>query len=581
MKALRFLQPYFARQRSKLVWGLAAIFASALIGLVTPMLVGRAVDALKTGLSANLLLGYGGLVVGIAIVRGVFTFLQRMILVTMSRDIELELRDRYFQQLERLSARYFGRSATGDLMARGTNDLSAVRMMCGPAIMYAANTLFTFIGALVLMLGIDPWLTLVALAPMPIVAVVTKFVGDKIHHHFERVQANFSALTTRVQENLAGVRVVRAYAQERGEEARFDELNREAVERNRRLALWNAAFHPLLQALVGLGFVAVLGYGGLLTVRGTITVGQFVTFNLFLSKMIWPMIAIGYVINLVQRGTASLTRLRDVIDTEPDIADPAEPVFPNQLLGDVAIRDLTFAYEPDGPTVLQSIRLDAPAGSTVAVVGKTGAGKSTLLALLPRLWDPPKETVFLDGIDVRALPLAELRGAIAVVPQESFLFSTTLADNIGFGRPGASRDEISRAALQAGLGADLAGFPQGLDTVVGERGITLSGGQKQRVALARAILKNPRVLILDDSLSAVDTQTEETILANLRTVFQGRTVFLVSHRVSTVQHADQILVLADGRIAERGTHAELLAAGGHYAELALRQRLEAELAAVR
>lgn len=581
MKALRFLQPYFARQRSRLVWGLAAIFASALIGLVTPMLVGSAVDALKTGLSANLLLAYGGLVVGIAIVRGVFTFLQRMILVTMSRDIELELRDRYFQQLEGLSARYFNKSATGDLMARGTNDLSAVRLMCGPAIMYAANTLFTFIGALVLMLGIDPWLTLVALAPMPIVAVVTKFVGDKIHHHFERVQENFSALTTRVQENLAGVRVVRAYAQERGEEARFDELNREAVERNRRLATWNAAFHPLLQALVGLGFVAVLGYGGLLTVRGTITVGQFVTFNLFLSKMIWPMIAIGYVINLVQRGTASLTRLRDVIDTEPDIADPAEPVFPSRLLGDVAIRDLTFAYEPDGPSVLQSIRLDAPAGSTVAVVGKTGAGKSTLLALLPRLWDPPKETVFLDGIDVRALPLSELRGAIAVVPQESFLFSTTLADNIGFGRPGASRDEITQAALQAGLGADLAGFPQGLDTVVGERGITLSGGQKQRVALARAILKSPRVLILDDSLSAVDTQTEETILANLRTVFQGRTVFLVSHRVSTVQHADQILVLADGRIAERGTHAELLAAGGHYAELALRQRLEAELAAVR
>jgi ATP-binding cassette subfamily B multidrug efflux pump len=497
----------------------------------------------------------------------------------MSRDVEFDLRNSYFAVLEKQPPGFYHDHPTGDLMARGTNDLQAVRMLCGPAIMYMANTLLTAAGALFFMTRINVSLMLIALAPMPLVVVSTTFVGRRIHALFTGVQAKFSDITAKVQENLSGVRVVRAYAREAREEADFARVNEEYLAGNVRLAGWSTAFQPLLQILIGVGFASVLLYGGLLVIRGRISVGELVSFQLFLGRLVWPMIAIGWVVNLAQRGTASLVRIRQVLDTEPAIRDEEPLVDPGEIRGDVRFRDLTFAYRAGTP-VLSGIDLDVPAGRTVAVVGRTGSGKSTLLALIPRLIDPPDGVLLVDGVDIRRLPLARLRAAIGMVPQETFLFSATIRENIALGRPDAPAEEIFEAARLAGLETDLADFPNGLDTLVGERGLTLSGGQKQRVTLARALLCEPRILLLDDCLSAVDTATEEEILANLRKVFQGRTVFLVSHRISTVKDADLILVLDNGRIAERGTHAQLIAHGGLYAELHQRQLLEEELAAV-
>jgi len=580
MKRLAALFLFFRPYRKNLVAGVICICLSVVIGLAAPILVGRAVDAFREEIDGSALLRYAALLVGITLVQGVFGFGQRLILVSMSRHIEFDLRNGYFRHLERQPLSFFHRNYTGDLMARGTNDLQAIRMLCGPAIMYSWNTVFTAAGALFLMSRIHLQLTLLALCTMPLVAVATKVFGQRIHLLFERVQEQFSTLSTRVQESLAGVRVVRAYAQEVNETSRFSEVNREYVERNRRLIRWTSAFHPLLHALVGVGFVAVLWYGGLLASRGQITVGQFVTFNLFLGKMIWPMIAIGWVINLVQRGTASLGRVQHVLETEPEIRDAQELVHARGPLGSIEFRDLTFRYEADGAAVLSEIDLEVPVGETLAVVGRTGSGKSTLLSLMPRLIDPPPDKLLMGGADVREMPLAELRAAIAVVPQETFLFSATVAENIAVGQPEASRTELLDAARLAGLEADLEQFPLGLDTLVGERGVTLSGGQKQRVALARALIRRPQVLLLDDCLSAVDTGTEETILQNLRGVFGGRTVVLVSHRVSTVRHAGMIIVLDAGRIVERGDHDRLVALNGIYADLYRRQLLEEELAAV-
>ncbi|MHB9001789.1 MAG: ABC transporter ATP-binding protein, partial [Thermoanaerobaculia bacterium] len=464
---------------------------------------------------------------------------------------------------------------TGDLMSRATNDLSSVRMLVGPAVMHAFSAGLIVIGAFTMMMTIDRGLALLALIGVPIVAGMVKTFGERIHDRFRRVQDYFGDLSARVQENLAGARVVRAFAQEENEIALFRKMNREYVERNRSLIRLTATFYPLLHAVIGLMFVVVFLVGGRKMLSGSMDLGEFVAFNFYLGRMIWPLIAVGWVINLFQRGMASMKRLHEIWSVQPDGGASESVCEPIHRRGEIEIRNLTFAYEER--EVLRDISLKIEEGATLGVVGRTGSGKSTLLALIARLFEPPETTIFIDGCPLEEIPLEALRDRIGMVPQETFLFSESISENIHFGRPDAPDTRVAEVATLSGLGSDLEGFPQGVDTVIGERGITLSGGQKQRTAIARAIIREPDILLLDDALSAVDTQTEERILRALREVRKGRSVVIVSHRVSSVKDADEIIVLEQGAIIQRGTHDELIEAGGYYADLYRRQTLEEEI----
>ena len=582
LPAFRRLLPYVLRYRRRFVVGLVCTLATTAISLVTPWILKHAVDDLTSEVTRSKLALYATLVLLVAVGSGLFRYLMRRIIVGVSREIEYDLRNDFFAALQRFAVRDFQTRRTGDLMSRATNDLNAVRMLIGPAVMYAANTMVLFVVAIVLMLSLDVKLTLFALLPVPAVSVAVRWFGGAIHRRFERIQAQLSELSAVAQEALTGVRVVRAYAQETAELGKFRRANDEYVERNRRLIRLQGTFFPSLSLLLGLGMLAILWLGSREVIAGRISLGDFVAFNSYLAMLSWPMIAFGWVTNMAQRGMASWRRMLEVLDHTPSIRDEGtrrDLTDLRDLRGEVEVRDLRFAY--DGRKVLDGVSFTARAGETVAIVGGTGSGKSTLINLLPRIQDPPPGTVFIDGVDVREIPLGTLRSVIGFVPQEPFLFSDTIAENVGFGigldGRGPDRTTIERAAEVARLDKDVAQFGAGYDTVVGERGITLSGGQKQRAAIARAIAIDPRILILDDALSAVDTYTEEEILSRLRQVMRERTSIIVSHRVSTVRGADQILVLAGGRIAERGTHDELVALGGFYAELHRRQLLEEEL----
>ncbi len=583
--AARRLLPYVLRYRRDFLTGLVCVVITTSIQLLSPWVLKYAIDDLNTAVTRRKLVLYAALLLGIACVGAVFRFLMRRIIIGASRHIEYDVRNAFFARLQQMPLAYYQTRRTGDLMSRATNDLNAVRMMIGPAVMYSANTILVFVVATLLMLSIDRRLTLIALLPLPLVSVSVKYFGSAIHKRFEAIQAQLSDVSAVVQEALSGVRVVRAYNQEPHEIERFRVSNDEYVQRNRVLIRLQGMFYPSMTLFLGLGSLLVLWLGSREVIRGRISLGEFVAFNAYLVMLSWPMIAFGWVTNILQRGMASWGRMLDVLDAVPAIGDEHATGAGREapLRGGIEIRDLVFTYPGSERPVLQHVSMRIEPGQTVALVGGTGSGKSTLIDLLPRLHEPPPGTVFLDGVDVREIPLSRLRGAIGFVPQEPFLFSDTIAENILFGVQAANPDDARRRMLEAAavarLDKDVEGFAKGYETLVGERGITLSGGQKQRTALARAVMIDPRVLVLDDALSAVDTYTEEEILSRLRGVMRQRTSIIVSHRVSTVRDADQIFVLDGGRIAEHGRHDELVRRGGFYAELHKKQLLEEELAA--
>lgn len=582
MEQIRKFAKYFKPYKGLILVGILCILVSMSFSLLVPSLVGMAVDDLQAGITWEKVVYYPLVILGVNLASGFFLFWQRRLLINTSRHIEFDMRRDFYSALVHQPLTFFQNNRVGDLMARATNDLAAIRQIVGPMILYSFQAVFALAITLPILFNISVKLTLMVLIPLPLVTLTVKYLGQQIHIRFEKIQEFFSDITARAQENLTGVRVIRAYAQEDAEIAEFQKLNVQYAERNLQLVKFAAAMRPLLFFFIGLGFVVIVAVGVPMAVAGEITAGGFTAFILYLQRMIWYLIALGYVINLYQRGTASLKRFNAILETEPAITDTPGVEEQPAIRGGIEFRGLTFAY--NGKPVLSGIDLVVEPGKTVAFVGRTGSGKSTLMNLVPRLLDAPAGSILIDGRPIRQYPLEQLRGSIGFVPQETFLFSDTLAANIAFGvadeklKNGAVIS-VEKAAEVAGLADDIKGFPNGYEQLVGERGITLSGGQKQRTAIARAVMRDPRILILDDSLSAVDTYTEETILHNLRDIRQERTTLIVSHRVSTIRDADIICVLDDGRIIERGTHDELIALGGEYAELYQRQLLEEEIEA--
>ena len=576
LESLRPLFPYLARYRQRYLVGFGALLLTQALGASLPLVLKKGIDSLSAGAIGRTLLFFAGLLVVVALTKAFFQFWMRWILIGISRDVEYDLRNDLFAHLLRLSPRYYTQNRTGDLMSKLTNDLNAVRNMLGPGIMYSAYTVATGVSTVGVMLYLDWWLTVLALVPLPLISVAVTYFGRKIHDRFESIQALYSDLTERVRENLAGMRVVRAFSQEKPEQATFDRMTLRFVSMNRQLIWISSSLWPAISLLFSLALLLVLVVGGRHVLTGRITVGTFAAFNVYLVQLIWPIIALGWVVNIYQRGLASLGRLNLIFAARSEIDDrdvPAQPL--TSLRGEIEFRDLTFSY--NGTPTLKNINLHIPAGKTAAIVGATGSGKSTLVNLIPRLYDAPPGSLLVDGVPIRQVPLKTLRENIGFVPQETFLFSDTVRENIRFGTPTASDGEVEEAAEISNVLPEIKAFPKGFDNLVGERGLTLSGGQKQRAAISRAVIRNPRILILDDSLSSVDTYTEEKILRRLTRVMAGRTTLLISHRISTIQHADEIVVLHDGTIVERGTHNELLAVNGFYSELYNKQLIEEEL----
>ena len=574
MWALATLIPYLRQYRARIAIGVVMVLMTNVAVVIAPQVLRSAVDDLAEGADAGLLLRYAGLLLALSCAEGLFRYVMRWILIGVSRRIEFDLRNDLFRHLQRLTPSFYQRHSTGDVMARSTNDLSAVRMVLGPGIMYSVNTLFMVVLTVTILIQTDAGLALLTLAPLLLVSWCVKFFGRKIHQRFEKIQEQFSMLTTLVQENVSGIRVVKAYNQESAFIGRFRDANREYMKRSMTLVKIWGVFYPLLAFLLGLSAVFLLWYGGRQVMDGALTLGALVSFIFYLARLTWPTIALGWVINTFERGAASMGRINRILASRPDVPDhgglPVEAIE-----GRVEVRNLTFSY--NGTPVLKNLEFDLPAGNTLAIVGSTGSGKSTLVHLLCRLYPVPRGRILIDGIDVNDIPLTTLRRSIGCVPQDTFLFSESIRDNLTFGTPDAPDQAVREAARTSNILGEIQRFPDQMDTFVGERGLTLSGGQKQRMTIARALLTDPRILILDDSLSSVDTYTEEEILKRLAPVIAGRSTLLISHRISTVKGADQILVMDRGRIVQRGRHHELLRAAGPYAEMHRKQLLEQEL----
>jgi ATP-binding cassette subfamily B protein len=578
LREMRPLFGYMRRYRWGYLWGTLSCIATNAVWVFFPQVLEAAIDEMKRGTTRGRILFLASLLVAIALVKGVFLYAQRWILIGISREIEFDLRNDLFRHLEEQDSGFYQRYRTGDIMARMTNDLNAVRMLLGPALMYSANTVFFTVGALFFVLRISPYLTLVALAPMPIASILVQYFGTRIHDRFERIQASFSDISAQAQENYSGARLIRAFAREESQIGLFERLNREYIARSLRLVQLMGMLWPTLEFILGVSMVITLLAGGHLVIAHRITVGEFVAFNTYMIMLIWPIIAVGWVVNLFQRGTASIQRIDELLQAEPAIDDSAADIsIPSDavLRGEIEFRNLDFSYA-EAP-VLRGVNLKIPAGSSLAIVGPTGAGKSTLVNLLARLYEASPDSLLIDGRPVRDYPLAVLRRNIGMVPQETFLFSETVRANLTFGAAHAGSEEMLLAAEAAHIRQEIEEFPQGFETMVGERGVTLSGGQKQRCAIARALLRRPAILILDDALASVDTYTEERILGGLNAYTSASTTILISHRVSTVRHADQIAVLDRGRIVELGRHEDLLLRNGYYAGLYEKQQLEEEL----
>ncbi len=578
MKELLSLLPFLKPYRGTFVRGLLAIVCSTVLGVAIPVVIRHAIDDLQGAVSGQGLIRYALTLVALAAGSGLFLYYTRQTIIVVSRRVENDLRNVFLERIAALPLRFFQHTPTGDIIAHTTNDIGAVRMLVGPAVMYSTETLFTFIIVVVIMIGMDPMLTLISLAPLPFISFAVYGLGKSIHHRYTEIQAQFSVLTTRAQENVSGMRIVKAYRREEYETGQFEDLSRSYLRKNLGLVKVQSIMMPLLSVIIGLAIVGVVWFGGEAVVSRTLTIGELTQFIIYLGFLIWPMIAVGWVVSIVQRAAASMKRLSVMMATPVDIRDEERTNHAiTAIAGEIRFEEVSFRYGPALPLVLDAVHLHVPTGSTLAIIGYTGSGKSTLVHLLPRLFDVTGGRITVDGWDVRDIPLAVLRRGIAFVTQETFLFSDTIAANIAYGVEGARRDQIEAAAAIAQLDTELSEFPDGYDTILGERGITLSGGQKQRVSIARAILRNPAILILDDALSAVDTHTEERILMGLKDVMASRTSIIISHRISTVKHADAIIVLRDGHIHEQGKHEDLLALGGIYADLYTKQLLAEEL----